>query len=304
MDLSVSIIIPTYNRKQEILDCLMSINKLNYDVFEVIVIDNGSTDNTVEAIEKLYTTIKVIELKENLGAVGGRNLGIEKAKGNYLFFVDSDNILHTDCLKELVHLAETDKNIGFVGPKMYYYSDPNRIWYAGAKINLLTSKTTYIGINEIDHGQYDQIKEVEHIPNVWLVKREVIDRIGGLDPVFVMTYGEADWPMRAIKAGFKVVFCPSAKVWHNIPVPKDRNGLRGTIGFDKPYRVYYAARNRTIFMKKFAPKLNFIIYITFFIYIFNIYYIYILIKFMRFDLINPLLQGSIDGIKYSLGRDL
>ncbi|MBU4445150.1 glycosyltransferase family 2 protein, partial [bacterium] len=228
----------------------------------------------------------------------------ESAKGDYLFFVDSDNILDASSLAELVNLAETDVSIGFVGPKMYYYSDPNRVWYAGAKINLLTSKTTYIGINEIDHGQFDKIKEVEHIPNVWLVKKDVINKIGGLNPIYVMTYGESDWAMRAIKAGFKVMFYPKAKVWHKIPLPDEQTGLRATIGFDNPYRIYYFARNRTIFMKNFASKLNFFLYIILFMHILNAYYLYSLIRFMRFDLIAPLVKGSIDGIKSSLGGQI
>ncbi|MBU4446664.1 glycosyltransferase, partial [bacterium] len=75
MDRLVSIIIPTYNRKNEVLDCLASLYKLNYNNFEVIVIDNGSNDSTSEAIKKYFPSVNLIELKENLGAVGARSLG-------------------------------------------------------------------------------------------------------------------------------------------------------------------------------------------------------------------------------------
>ncbi|MDY6864657.1 MAG: glycosyltransferase family 2 protein [Halobacteriota archaeon] len=296
----VSIIIPTYNRKEEIVECLNSVYNLNYANFEVIVVDNGSEDGTIDVLKNNYPSAKLIELKENLGAVGGRNIGIKIAKGDYLLFVDSDNLIDANALKELVNFAETDEMIGFIGPKMYYYSDSNRIWYAGVKISLLTSKTRYIGINEIDRGQYDQIREVEHIPNVWLVKREVIKKIGGLDPVYVMTYGEADWPMRAKKEGFKIMFCPKAKVWHKIPLPKDQKGLRARIGFDNSFRVYYIARNRTLFMKRFAPRINFVVYVLFLMHFFIMYYLIVLIRFGRFDLIIPLMKGSVDGVKVSV----
>jgi len=297
MNKSVSIIIPTYNRKPEILDCLASIYELNYDNFEVVVIDNCSTDQTPDAIKKYYPLVKLIVMPENLGAVKARNIGIENSKGDYLLFVDSDNVLDPESLEYLVELAETDKSIGFVGPKMYYYTDPKRIWYAGAKISLSTAKTTYVGINEIDHGQYDQVREVEHIPNVWIVKREVINKIGGMESVYVMTYGESDWAIRAIKEGFKVMFCPKAKVWHKIPLPKDQNGLRAVIGFDNPYRIYYSARNRTIFMKRFASKLNFICFILIFNNIFLIYYVLIIIKYGEYHLIKDYIKGYLDGFK-------
>ena len=297
MNRLVSIIIPTYNRKDEILDCLVSIYKLSYSNFEVIVIDNGSTDKTSDAIKTYYPSVKLIEFAENLGAVSARNIGIENAKGEYLLFVDSDNILDTNVLKELVCLAETDEKIGFIGPKMFFYSDPERIWYAGAKINLLTSKTTYIGMNEIDYGQYDQVKEVEHIPNVWMVKRGVINKIGGLDPIYIMTYGESDWAMRAIKSGFKVILCPKAKVWHNYPLPKDQSGLRATIGFDNPYRIYYVAKNRTIFMKRFSSILNFYIFILIFNNLFLIVYFFYFLRYRKYILIKNYLKGYIDGLK-------
>jgi GT2 family glycosyltransferase len=304
MNKLVSIIIPTYNRRQEVLCCLKSLFKLDYENFEIIVVDTGSTDETSIYVKKYYPSVKLIEFEDNLGAVDARNIGIKCAKGDFLLFVDSDNIVDSKLICELLSLIETDKTIGFVGPKMYYFTDPNRIWYAGAKINLLTSKTTYIGINEIDNGQYDIIKEVEHIPNVWMVRKEVIDKISVLDPAYVMTYEESDWAMRARKAGFKVMFCPNAKVWHKIPRLKDQKGLRAVIGFDTQYRIYQMSRNRTLFMKRFAPKINFIVYLIFFMNVLNIYYVYLFIKYMRFDLVSPLVKGSIDGIKSSIGRQI
>ncbi|MDW7731314.1 MAG: glycosyltransferase family 2 protein [Methanolobus sp.] len=296
----MSIIIPTYNRRQDVLSCLSSLFELDYDNFEIIVVDTGSTDETSYYVKEDYPSVKLIEYEEVLGVVEARNIGIESSKGDFLLFVDSDNIVAPNLIRELLSLMEKDETIGFAGPKMYYHSDPGRIWYAGARINLLTSKTTYIGINEIDHGQYDEIKEVEHIPNVWMVRKKVIDKIGGLDTIYRMTYEESDWAMRAKKAGFKVVFCPTAKVWHKIPLLKDQKGLRAVIGFDTPYRIYQMSRNRTIFMKRFASKFNFIFYFMFFMHMLNIYYLCLFVQFRRFDLIRPLKNGIMDGVKISL----
>ncbi len=161
---------------------------------------------------------------------------------------------------------------------------------------MLTSRTRYIGINEIDKGQYDQIREVGHIPNVWLVKNSVIEKIGTIDTSYVMHYEESDWAMRAKKAGYKIMFCPTAVVYHNIPLPEEDEGLRSLIGFDNHYRIFYAARNRILFMKKFASKLNFTLYLLIFNNVFLIQYCLIFLFYRRIDLIKSYINGFIAGL--------
>ncbi len=290
----VSIIIPTRNRCQKLLRCLNSLEKINYPYTETIIVDNASSDDTVATIKKRFPKHKVIRLSKNKGAVGGRNAGLKFARGKYLLFVDDDNIVTVNFLDKLVQLAITDPTIGFVGPKMNYFKDKKRIWFAGVKINLLTSWTHYLGINQLDRGQFDQIREIDQIPNVWLVKREVVEKIGGLDKNYVMSYGESDWPMRAKRAGFRVLFCPGSVVYHDIVPPKNLKEnilLRAT-----PYRAYYFARNRIIFMRRFTSKANFLIFLFIFNNLFTIYYLYTYSKGGKFNLCFWHLRGIVDGI--------
>jgi GT2 family glycosyltransferase len=299
VDSKCSVIIPVYNRKNEVIRCIDSILKSTYKYLEFVIVDNASTDGTLDLLNKYYhdnKNFKIIGLPKNTGAVGGRNEGIKYAKGKFLVFVDSDNVVDKNCIKELVNTAKSDERIGFVGPKMYYYKDKKRVWYAGAKINLTTSKTSYIGINQIDTGQFDRIKKVEHIPNLWLVKKEVIDKIGGLDQRYVMTYGESDWPMRAKQAGFKIIFCPRAITYHDIPSPSKSKSIRARLGFDTKYRIYYMARNRTLFMRRFSKPLNFIVYLLIFMPMINLVYLLNLLRFKKYHLITSLFKGIIDGI--------
>lgn len=294
----ISVIIVTHNRERDINLCLTSVFKSNYDNYEVIVVDNASNDNTVEVLEKNYCNkIKLIKSDKNLMAGGGRNEGIKHAQGEYLCFVDSDNIVDKNFLTELVKLAESDEEIGFVGPKMYYLKDQKRIWYAGAEINLLTSKTKYTGINKIDNGQYDRICEVGHIPNAWLVKRVVIDKIGLIDTSYVIHYEESDWAIRAKKAGYKIVFCPKSIIYHNISLPK--RGLRGIIGLDSKHRIFYAARNRILFMMKYASRLNFLIFIFIYNNIYLLLYCFILLLYGRIDLILSYIKGYFSGVNWA-----
>lgn len=291
----VSIIIPTYNRKGQTLECVGSLMKIDYPRFEVLLIDNASDDGTAEAVKDAFPSVRVVRLEQNTGAVSGRNEGIRHAKGEYLCFVDSDNVVDGRFLSELVRVAESDRRVGFVGPKMYFRSDPRRLWYAGVSIDHRTSRTRYRGFNEIDAGQYDREEEVHHIPNVWLVKKEVVAKIGGMNQEYVMTYGEAEWAMRARRAGFKVLFCPGAAVYHDIPLPGAKKGLRAAIGFDNPYRIYYAARNRALYMRQFATRGDYLLFLLVFNNIFLIRYCALLALMGRFDLIKAYIKGYLNG---------
>lgn len=293
-----SVIIVTRNRKKITLDCLRSVLKMNYPRFEVILVDNGSTDGTPTAVKKRFPLVKVIATKRNLGLNGGKNLGQEEAKGRYILFLDSDTIIHKNLLKELVKVAEADSSIGIVCPKMYYYKPKNVIWYAGSFVNLLTSRTKNIGCNQKDKGQFDEIRETQFAPTAYLVTRKAAKNLKGHDEAFFMTYGDTDYEFRARKAGFKVIFAPEAQLWHRLKKKENIKTIRA-LGFNLPMRAYYFARNRVIFMKRHAPKLNFLIFMLFFFPLLTLYFSYKIIIFGGgFKFLKPHWQGSLDGLKY------
>jgi GT2 family glycosyltransferase len=300
-DKMVSVIIPTYDRENEVLACVSSFCRAEYPHLEIIVVDNASRDNTVRRLSSEFPAVKVVRLPENFGASVARNEGVKHALGEYVCFVDSDNIVDGKMLSELVRLAETDEKIGFVGPKMRYFKDPKRLWYAGADINLLTSRTKYLGINEIDNGQYDVVREVGHIPNLWLVRKAVIEKIGLIDTSYVMHYEESDWAMRTRLAGYRIMFCPTAVTYHNIPQPESGT-LRGTIGFDNTYRIFYAARNRVLFMKKYSGWIKFLAFILVFNNVFLFKYCIILLRHKRTDLMLSYFRGYMSGFGWLLRR--
>lgn len=295
----VSIVITTRNREKIILDCLESLFKMDYLFFETIVVDNGSEDGTVLAIKKKFPQVKVISSKENLGLNGGKNLGQKYAKGDYVFFLDSDTIVDKKIITEMVNLAENDPLVGMICPKMYYWQPKNFIWYAGTYVNLLTSQTKNIGANEKDIGQWDQVRETEFAPTAYLVKRKVVEKLKGHDETFFMTYGDTDYGFRVRRAGFKVLFCPTAKLWHRLEMEENIKGIR-SLGYNLPMRAYYFARNRTIFMKKHAPKLNFFIFLFCFFPAFTSYFLYKIIIFRGWQFMKPHLEGSWDGLLFAI----
>lgn len=284
----VSAIIPTYNLKKIALECVYSLIKQDYHNTEIIVIDNGN-DGTYLVIKKRYPQVKVYKSRSNLGSTGGMNAGLEKAKGSFLWFIDHDNILKPNMLSELMKLALSDPQIGIVAPKIYYWEDKKRIWSAGASVGNIT------GINYSregnDVGQYNRAETIDIAPANFLVKKEVINKVGFYDNIYWLSYEDADWCARVRKNGYKIMYSPSAICYHKMPVLNKSEGKRRWLA-----RAYLTARNKIIFMRKNSP------YFSLFVLLYPAWFIlYTLqsIKYKDFDALRNFYKGIFDGFKWA-----
>jgi GT2 family glycosyltransferase len=218
----VYIIVLTWNGKKDTLECLNSLKELVYPNYRVLVVDNASADGTAEQVRSQFPDVELIVNKDNFRFAGGNNSGIEYAlskNADYTLLLNNDTIVDKTFIDELVLTAESDSQIGMVGPKMYYYSDPNRIWYAGGKIEWWKGWLSHIGVRGIDNGQYCQTKETDFISGCCvLVKREVVETIGILDTAYYIYGEDVDWCIRAFRAGYRLMFEPKAKIWHKLSV--------------------------------------------------------------------------------------
>jgi GT2 family glycosyltransferase len=136
----VSVIIPTFNRKDDLLSCLNSLKNSTYPNLETIVVDNASTDGTYDAVKQIFPNVKMVRSEKNLGVTGGRNRGAIESRGDYLLFLDHDMIVDRRMIEELLKTLKTDPKIGVAGPVVYYYDEPSKVWAAGTSINMLTGK--------------------------------------------------------------------------------------------------------------------------------------------------------------------
>ncbi|UCC39482.1 MAG: glycosyltransferase family 2 protein [Candidatus Aminicenantes bacterium] len=230
----VSVIILNWNQRDYTVECLNSVLKSDYPNYEAVVIDNVSSDDSCEVISKQFPSVKLIRSEKNLGITDSRNIGIDYAlssSADYIMFLDNDAIVHKNILSELVSEAEKDKRVAIVTPKIYFYSDRNRIWSLGGGISFYTGNTNLLGNGEIDHGQYDSHAtiEVDHaIGCCLMVRSQVIKKIGKLDSHFY--YGEdTELSIRARRSGYKIVAIPKAVMWHkdsNIWATKDIDYIR------------------------------------------------------------------------------
>jgi len=278
----VSVVIPTHNRKESLIRLIESIFNGSYpnDRLEIIVVDDASTDGTYEEIKKRYPQIRIIRNQREMLISGSRNLGIKNARGDYVFLVDDDNVIDRKCILELVKTMEekSDPPIGVVAPIMYYYKQPNRVWCAGVKRSMITSLTTRIGQDEIDNGHFTKIIESRDFPNAFMIRREIIEKVGLFDEnAFPIHYDEADFMERVRQSRYRVVCNPKAKVWHDIPLPEDVKDKARSLHVHSEMRAFYAGRNRIIFHKRYSKWWQFLIFILIFNWLIALYYLRIIL---------------------------
>ena len=295
----VSVIIPTHNRRDEVAACVRSVLASSYSTMEVIVVDNASDDGTCECLAREFgDRIRLIRSDRNLFAGGGRNLGAGESKGDYLLFVDSDNVVDRDMVAELVAGASRsmEREVGMAGPFMCYAEQPdNFCWTGGGEISPLTSRTRWEGVGVKDIGQFRDMPfvSVGHIPNVFMVPRRVWDEIGGIDPDYAMHYEESDLAERIRLRGYGIVLFPRARTCHRIPVEKP-GGDKQFQGVDRNL-LYYSARNRVLFMRKNSRGWRLAIFLALFGNLFLAYSVAMLAWNRRFGLIPVVWRGHVAG---------
>lgn len=249
----VSIIILNWNGWADTKECLVSLNCVDYDNFEVILIDNGSKESLDFArdIEEQFSNLKIelILNEENLGFAGGNNQGIKIALeggAEYVLLLNNDTTVEPDFLKKLIEAGEKNKSYGILGPVIYSSNEPEKIWFAGGQFNWLRTRGSHIFTEPSD-----ELKKVDYITGCCLlVKKEVIEKIGLLSEDYFLYYEDGDWCLRARKAGYLSGLIGLAKIYHK--------QSHSTQEFSYPY-IYYHSRNGLIF--SFRYGLGFLTYL-------------------------------------------
>lgn len=236
----VAIIVLNWNGKKDTLECLESICKIDYKNFDVIVVDNGSSDDSVKAIQKKFPDIHVLETGNNIGYAGGNNYGLRYALRNgayYILLLNNDIIVDSQLLNNFIQAADRIPNWGMLSAKIYYFSDPNKIWYAGARRIRNTANFIHLGKGCIDNGKdFSALVETDYACGCAIfLSASVLKRIGLFDERFFLTYEETDLSYRARALGYKCFLVPEAKVWHKISVSFG--------GEHSPLFIYFLTRN-------------------------------------------------------------
>ena len=293
----IIIITLNWNRKEDTIECVNSLLELDYPSYEIVIVDNGSTDGSAEVFRETFPEITIIENNKNLGYAFGMNKGIEYAleqNVKYVLILNNDTIIDKNALKELVKVAESDPQIGFVSGKVYYHSEPNKLQVVGKIFNPNIGVIQNVGGGEIDHGQYDEIREYKFLDDVfWLVRTEVFRKVGMYDTHFFLQFEETDLCARANKF-FKLVYTPHAKIWHKIS--------QSAGGIGNPITTYYFARNRVVFMRKNVPSRKFLIFMFYFLTIQTPKTLAAYIIHKRFNRIVAHIKGVLSGVRWVMEK--
>jgi len=237
----LSIITVNYNGLKDTCALIDSI-PFNEDM-EVIVVDNGSKEDEASILQQRYPSIKAIRSNKNLGFAGGNNLGINAAKGKYLFLINNDTVFKEFNPQVLINRLESSPKIGMVCPKIRFAWDNNPIQFAGyTPLSTITVRNKAIGFGQEDKGQYDTARQTPYAHGAaMMLKREVIDKVGLMPECYFLYYEELDWSMIINRAGYEIWYEPASTIYH-----KESQST----GQNSPLRTYYIIRNRLLLVKR------------------------------------------------------
>ena len=212
----VSIVILNYNGKQFLYKNLTSVFQSDYPNFEVILVDNGSSDESVYFVKSHFgqtAKLKIIVNSNNLGASEGRNIGIKHARGEILVFLDNDTFVHPQWLAKIVKAFREDRSIGAVQCKILRAENPELIDSTGGFLDYFAFATQR-GLMELDVGQYNAQTEIFYAGGAFAFKRAVLNEIGLFDPAYFVWYEETDLCWRTWLSGYRIVYLPNSIVYH------------------------------------------------------------------------------------------
>lgn len=241
----VAIVLVCYNGFNDTEECLRSLRLINYTNYEVIVVDNGSKTECVDKTEEILQQRETLIRATNNGFSAGNNLGIieaEKRNCKYVLLLNNDTVVEPDFLKHLVSKATAEDNHAAIAPKIRYFFDKTKIWYAGGSFNTLTGRTTHIGMNQTDSGQFDLSRDVEFISGCCiLLPIEVINTVGLMDEDYFLYCEDLDYCRKIRNAGYQLIYEPNATIYHKVSA---------STGKQSNLVTYYMVRNKMYVIRR------------------------------------------------------
>lgn len=230
-------------------ECLRSLRALDPAPDHVLLVDNGSHDETPARVRAEFPEVEVLALGENRWFAGGVNAGFERALGGgagSVLLLNNDLVLERGALGVLRAALEADPARGAVSPKLFYFDPPDRIWFAGGIVTRGFGLIRHRGVNRKDGAFRDQAGAVDYVSGAAvLLRRETLERVGLLDPDYVIYVEDVDWSARARKAGYTLWYEPQARGWHHVSVTSG-GGLT-------PLKAYFRLRSGALYLSRHEP---------------------------------------------------
>lgn len=242
----VTIVILNWNGKEHLVDCLDSVRHTSYEPIEILFVDNGSSDGSVELVRRTYRDVGLVENGLNLGYADGNNRGILHAKGKYVVTLNNDMVVEPTWLDKPIELLEKDRLLGLVSCRQMNYYDRSLI---DSLFHCPAPDLTFWRVGHGDGFKRDSWhNETGYViaPNGGsaIYRKDMFDQLGGFDKTFFAYHDETDLSMRAFLAGWKCLYVPGSVVYHKDSASFKKN--RGSA-------IYFHARNKLWFMTKYFP---------------------------------------------------
>jgi len=241
-------IILNWQQPETTIECVQSLRSMNGPQLDILVIDNGSKDDSPRLLRDSLIDGSFLGLSENLGFAGGVNVGLRRAideSYDLCLLMNNDAFPARNMLTKLItHLAE---DIALLSPKILYESQPDKIWFAGARQdpNLLEMRGRAQGTS--DGPKWWESRDVDYLLGTCLlVNLDAVKEVGLMDDRFFMYYEDLDWSIRFRKAGYRLRLVADAHLYHRVSVSSG--------GTNSPLRRYHLARNSTIFYHKHSHE--------------------------------------------------
>lgn len=219
-DPRICILVLNWNGANDTIACVHSLQKVTYANAEIVVIDNGSDDDSIQRFHEQFSDVKIIELESNLFYGGGNNAGLDWALDHgfdYVIFLNNDTTVEPDFLESLLAGFDMSQDVGMVAPLMCYSAAPELIWYGGGHINLWTGVVEHENIRKHVSTIELKSKKTDYITGCCLMMpTRLAANLGGFDLSFKMYGEDVDLSLRTVAAGYDLIFVPQSKIYHKV----------------------------------------------------------------------------------------
>jgi GT2 family glycosyltransferase len=241
-------VVVNWNGGEVLEPCLRTLLASSYPNMIVLLVDNASSDGSVQFVREAFPSVRVAEQPSNLGYAAGVNAGLTLALdggAEHVLLLNNDIELDAGAVSALVDAASAHPRSAFVGPMIYYAGRPSVIWSAGGAVSFWSGDIRHIGLREEDVGQYAGVREVDYVTAcAMLASASAVRKIGLMDEGYYMYNEDTDWCVRARGAGFTVLVAPAAKIWHKVSMSSG-GGLTS-------FKIYHRLRSTLRFFSLHA----------------------------------------------------
>ncbi len=254
---SVAIVVLNWNGYSHTQNCLRSLLQITYINFKILLVDNGSTDGSVEKLKGEFKEVVFLENQTNLGFTGGNNVGITYALNNgfqFILLLNNDTTVSSDFLGKMVSLFQSYPQLGMVQPLILFENSKSTIWSAGGKYNRLVGNSITLGDRKNVDNYQAKTSELDWATGCCiLISCQLVSKIGLLQDSYFAYFEDVDWSLRVRNAGYKILLEPKSVIYHEGSAASKKQFEEGMLS---PTVFYLHARNQLFQLRRHVPFPN------------------------------------------------